>query len=351
MTVEPSPQGKSGASRSSESFERLAAPYRRELKLHCYRMLGSVHEAEDLVQETYLRAWRGFDGFDGIGSFRAWLYRIATNACLNAIASRKSAKRLLPDQHSPATVQMPDGKPAHDVVWLEPFPDSSLERIADEAPNPEVRYASGEAVRLAFIAAIQRLPPRQRAVLLLCDVLGWSAAETASLLDGSTASINSALQRARETLSKHYVSGPRAAATPPTPAQTELLGRYLRAWEGLDVGKFVALLKEDATYTMPPLPQWYSGREAIRTFFDWAWKSYSGYRLIPTVANGQAAFAVYARKGTESQWTAHSIHVLELEESSISRLTLFLTLREPDLFRAFGLPPILPEGTGTEARI
>jgi RNA polymerase sigma-70 factor, ECF subfamily len=341
MTVEPSRKGKSSASRSSESFERLAGPYRRELKLHCYRMLGSVHEAEDLVQETYLRAWRSFDSFDGVGSLRAWLYRIATNACLNAIDSRKRAKRLLPDQHSPATVQMPDGKPASDVAWLEPFPDSGLERIADEAPNPEARYASGEAVQLAFIAAIQQLPPRQRAVLLLCDVLGWSAAEAASLLDGSTASINSALQRARETLSKHYAGGRPAAVTPPTPAQAELLGRYLRAWEGLDVGGFVALLKEDATYTMPPLPQWYSGREAIRNFFAWAWKAYSGYRLIATAANGQPAFAGYARKGTESQWTAHSIHVLELEGNRISRLTLFVKPGGPDLFPAFGLPLVL----------
>jgi RNA polymerase sigma-70 factor, ECF subfamily len=341
MTVEPSPEGNSSASRSSQSFERLAAPYRRELKLHCYRMLGSVHEAEDLVQETYLRAWRGFDSFDGVGSFRAWLYRIATNACLNAIASRKSAKRLLPDQHLPATLHLPDGKPASDVAWLEPFPDSSLERVADEAPNPEARYASGEAVQLAFIAAIQQLSPRQRAVLLLCDVLGWSAAEAASLLDGSIASINSALQRARETLSKHYTGGRPAIVTPPTPAQAELLGRYLQAWEKLDVSGLAALLKEDATYTMPPLPQWYSGREAIRIFFDWAWKAYSGYRLIPTAANGQPAFAGYARKGSESQWTAHSIHVLELEENAISRLTLFVKPSGPDLFSAFGLPQVL----------
>lgn len=333
-------KGTSGG--SNQAFERLAEPHRREIKLHCYRMMGSLHEAEDLVQETYLRAWRSFESFDRSGSFRAWLYRIATNACLNAIASRKSAKRILPDQHAPPTAQMPDGKPATDVTWLEPFPDSELVLVADEAPTPEARYASREAVQLAFVAAIQELPPRQRAVLLLCDVLGWSAAEAAALLDGSTASINSALQRARETLSRRYSGGRPAVAALPTPAQQALLDRYLRAWEGLDVGRFAALLKEDATYTMPPLPQWYSGRDAIRTFFAWAWKAYSGFRLIRTGANGQPAFGAYARKGTDAQWTAHSIHLLELEQDTISRLTLFVKPTGPDLFTAFGLPLVLP---------
>src|SRR5215471_7457905 len=188
---------------SSESFERLAEPLRREIKLHCYRMLGSVHDAEDLVQETYLRAWRSFDTFDG-KNFRAWLYKIATNACLNALASRKHTERVLPDQHGPASEEMPKGVPATDVAWLEPYPDSNLEGIADEAPGPEARYTAREAVELAFVAAIQELPPRQRAALLLCDVLGWAAAEAATLLGGSTTSINSALQRARETLAKRY---------------------------------------------------------------------------------------------------------------------------------------------------
>jgi len=347
MTAPSSPKGKPSASRSNQSFERLTEPYRRELKVHCYRMLGSLHEAEDLVQETYLRAWRSFDGFDGTGSLRAWLYRIATNACLNALASRKSAKRLLPDQHGAATLEMPDGKPATEVAWLEPFPDAELDRIADDATNPEARYAAGESVRLAFVAAIQQLPPRQRAVLLLCDVLGWSAAETAALLDGSTASINSALQRARETLSKHYpgdhsgvISTPLA---PPTQAQQELLGRYVRAWEALDVSAFVALLKEDAIYTMPPVAQWYSGRNAIRAFFAWAWKFYSGCRLIPTSANGQPAFAAYTRVGADQQWKAHSIHLPELDQDRVVRLTLFVKPGGPELFSAFGLPQILPD--------
>ena len=202
--------------RANQLFARLAEPFRRELKLHCYRMLGSVHEAEDAVQDAYLRAWRSFDSFDGRGSFRAWLYRIATNACLDALASRKNMRRLLPDQQAPAAaaVQMPEGAPPTEVAWLEPYPDSNLEGIADDAPNPEARYTSREAVQLAFVAVIQQLPPRQRAALLLCDVMGWSAGEAAHLLGGSIASINSALQRARETLAKRYPEGRPAGGAP-----------------------------------------------------------------------------------------------------------------------------------------
>src|SRR5215470_14200844 len=197
MTAAETPHQEQVSRRTNQAFERLAEPFRRELKLHCYRMLGSMHEAEDLVQEAYLRAWRSFDSFEGRGSFRAWLYQIATNACLNALESRRSMQRWLPDQRAPASSEMPDGIAAPDVAWLEPYPDSYLEGIADDAANPEARYASREAVQLAFVAAIQELPPRQRAALLLCDVLGWAAHETATLLGGSTASINSILQRAR----------------------------------------------------------------------------------------------------------------------------------------------------------
>lgn len=332
------PEGK------SSSFERLAEPLRREIKAHCYRMLGSLHDAEDLVQETYLRAWRSFDTFDG-GNFRAWLYRIATNACLNALASRKNAQRLLPDQHGPATDEMPKGVPATDVSWLEPYPDSNLEGIADNAPGPEARYTARESVQLAFIVAIQQLPPRQRAALLLCDVFGWTATETASLIGGSVASINSALQRSRETLAKRVPQRKPAEATGPTPEQQKLLSRYLRAWEGLEVDNFAALLKEDATYTMPPIPQWYAGRQAIRTFFEWAWKAYDGYRMVPTAANGQPAFAAYARQRAGEPWYAHSIHVLTLDHDLISRVTLFVKPDSPRLFTAFGLPLLVPADT------
>ena len=339
---EPSHQGQA-SERANHEFERLAEPLRREIKLHCYRMLGSVHEAEDLVQETYLRAWRSFDSFEG-GSFRAWLYRIATNACLNALASRKSMQRWLPDQHGPAAVETTVGGPATDVAWLEPYPDLDLEGIADHAPNPEARYTSREAVQLAFVATIQQLPPRQRAALLLCDVLGWAATEAATLLGGSTASINSALQRARATLAKPYPDGRPPLTPEPHPAQQKLLGRYLKAWEGHDLDGFVALLKEDATYTMPPWRQWFVGREAIQAFFATAWKGWSGFRMLTTAANGQPAFALYAHRiGAEATPAAHSIHVLALEHGMISRLTLFVQYADPHLFRAFGLPLILPD--------
>ena len=326
-----------GTARASESFEQLAEPLRREIKLHCYRMLGSVHEAEDLMQETYLRAWRGFGGFEG-GSFRAWLYRIATNACLNALEARKQARRLLPDQMGAPAMGMPNGVPATEVAWLEPYPDSQIEGVADDQPNPEARYASREAVQLAFVAAIQQLPPRQRVALLLCDVLGWAATETATLLGGSTASVNSALQRARETLASRYPDGRPLAVTRPNATQQKLLDRYLRAWESHDLDGFVALLKEDATFTMPPWLQWYAGREAIRAFFATAWQSCRGMRVIPTAANGQPAFAVYARSDADPRLTANAIHVLMLEDERISTMTLFL---EPRMFETFGLPLVL----------
>jgi RNA polymerase sigma-70 factor (ECF subfamily) len=324
--------------RGAAAFARRAEPLRRELKLHCYRMLGSTHEAEDLVQETYLRAWRAFDSFDGEGPLRAWLYRIATNACLDALASRKRARRVLPDQTGPAGTAFAVGGPADEIAWLEPYGDFEIEGIADEAPNPEARYSARESVQLAFVAAIQQLPPRQRAALLLCDVVGWAASEAATLLGGSTASINSALQRARERLAKRYPAGRPPVAHRPTPAQMALLGRYLTAWEGHDVDGFVALLKEDAAYTMPPWREWYVGREAIRAFFAISWQSCGGLRLTPTAANGQPAFAVYQRSGAEGAWAAHSIHVLALEGDKIAGATLFVDPDARRLFQALGLP-------------
>jgi RNA polymerase sigma-70 factor (ECF subfamily) len=328
-----------------DAFQQLTEPYRRELQLHCYRMLGSLHDAEDLVQETFLRAWRGLNGFEGRASFRGWLYRIATNACLNAIASRVSGRRVLPEMHGPPSDQPPDGEPATEVAWLEPYPDTALEGIADTAPSPEARYEMREAVQLAFIAAIQHLPPRQRAILLLRDVLGWTAGETAALLDASVASVNSALQRARTTLAKGFPTGRPCDNPAPDDRQRALLEGYVQAWESADLDGFAALLKEDAILSMPPWPQWYLGRKAIRAFLDWAWDSpgISSSRLVPIAANRQPAFALYRRGTEDPELRAHGINLLTLQDNAIAVLTVF---RDPRLFAAFGLPVVLPtQGT------
>ncbi len=337
MAIE-SPHIEPTADDANRDFERLAEPFRREIRLHCYRMLGSLHEAEDLVQETYLRAWRSFASFDG-GSMSAWLYKIATNACLNALESSKHQQRYLPDQLGPAVEPSAFGAPATEIPWLEPYPDSNLEGIADATPNPEALFTARESVQLAFVAAIQQLPPRQRAALMLCDVLGWASAEAAQLLESTTASINSALQRARETLSKNYSDRRPTIQSPPTAAQQELLGRYLQAWEGHNVDNFVALLKEDAAAVMPPWLQWLAGREIIGAFFAGAWKTCGGLHLVPTAANGQPAFAVYEFSSANEQWNAHSIQVITLEKDVIAQMTIFI---EPRLFDSFGLPQTLP---------
>lgn len=324
-----------------ESFQQLTEPYRRELQVHCYRMLGSFHDAEDLVQETLLRAWRGLAGFDGRASIRYWLYRIATNACLNALAARSSAGRALPDMLRAPTEQMPDREPASDTAWLEPYPDSALDGIADGAPRPDARYEMREAVHLAFIAAIQLLPPRQRAALLLNDVLGWSAAESARLLDSSVAAVNSALQRARATIEARLSAGSSGVSAAATEQQRLLLERYVCAWESSDVDGFAALLREDATLSMPPWPQWYLGRDAIRTFFAWTTRlgGHAPFRLVPAAANRQPAFAFYSRwQGDE--WRFHSIQVLTLDHDAVAAMTSFVV---PALSSAFALPAALPD--------
>jgi RNA polymerase sigma-70 factor (ECF subfamily) len=323
-----------------EAFEQLAEPYRRELQVHCYRMLGSLQDAEDAVQETFLRAWRGLDRFEGRASVRAWLHRIATNACLDALARRSNARRWLPETHGPPADRMPGG-PATDVAWLEPYPDALLEGLADAAPGPEARYELHEAVQLAFVAAIQHLRPRQRAVLLLRDVLGWSAAETAGLLNASVPSVNSALQRARATLAQRFPAGRPGAQPAPDDRQRALLERYVRAWERGDLDGFVALLREDAVLSMPPYAQWYLGREAIRAFLAWAWgpPGSGPGRLVPTAANRQPAFAEYGRGRHGPAGAAHALWLPALRDGAITALTGFV---DPRLFAAFGLPAVLP---------
>jgi RNA polymerase sigma-70 factor (ECF subfamily) len=323
-----------------DALERLTEAHRRELQLHCYRMLGSFHDAEDLVQETFLRAWRGLDRFEGRASIRNWLYRIATNACLNALARRASARRVLPETHGPPADRMPEGGPAQEIAWLEPYPDSALEGISDAAPSPHARYEMREAVQLAFIAAIQHLPPRQRAALLLHDVLGWSASDCARLLDASVASVNSALQRARATLEKRLPGGRPSFPPGPSDQVRALLQRYVHVWESADVDGFVALLREDAVLSMPPWRQWYLGPDAIRTFFTWTSRpgGHGPFRLVPTRANRQPAFAFYGR-WQDPEWRSHSIQLLTLQADSIAAMTSFVA---PALFPRFGLPTVLP---------
>jgi len=322
------------------ALQRLTEPYRRELQVHCYRMLGSFHDAEDLVQETLLRAWRGLDSFEGRSPIRYWLYRIATNACLNVLASRARPSRVLPDTERPPSDEMPPRDPGTDIAWLEPYPDSALEGIADGAPSPDARYEMREAVQLAFVAAIQHLPPRQRAVLLLRDVLGWSAASSARLLDSSVASINSALQRARATLDTRLQSGRPVPSSPPSDRQRALLERYVRAWESSDTDDFVAVLREDAILTMPPWPEWFRGRTAIGAFFAWTARpgGRGPFRLVPAAANRQPAFGFYRRDG--GRWIFHSIQLLELDDNGVTRMTSFVT---PALCSVFGLPAVLQD--------
>ena len=321
------------------AFQQLTEPRRRELLVHCYRMLGSFHDAEDLVQETLLRAWRGLKGFDGRASTRYWLYRIATNACLNVLATRARGGRVLPETESPATEQMPDREPASDIAWLEPYPDSALEQIADVAPGPDARYEMREAIQLAFIAAIQLLPPRQRATLLLTDVLGWSAAESARLLDSSVAAVNSALQRARSTLEERLAGRAPRVAVAASEEQRALLERYVRAWESTDVDGLTALLKEDAVMSMPPWRQWYRGRAAIAAFFALTGRpgGHAPFRLVPTAANRQPAYAFYSR-WQSPEWRFHSVQLLTLDGHTIAAMTSFVM---PPLASVFGLPAVL----------
>jgi RNA polymerase sigma-70 factor, ECF subfamily len=332
------------ASGDPSEFTSLIEPYRQELHLHCYRLLGSLHDAEDLVQETLLRAWQHFDTFKGQASLRTWLYRIATNACLDAL--KKRSPRTLPVAVSSAASPFLPLAPAWaESTWLEPFPNSWL---AEATEDPAARYSRRESVSLAFLTALQLLLPRQRAILLLSDVLDWSASEIASLLSISVSAVNSALHRARVTLSKQYHAdeqkggeGLRADA-----ATQALLERYLRAWETEDVDGLVALMKEDATFSMPPSPSWYRGREAIRvvlTVQAFAPEAQNRWYFFPTGANGCPAFAVYRAARSDGPSRAFGIQIVTLEAGAsgllIADATTFL---DPLLLASFGFPPELP---------
>lgn len=333
---------------SSREFGELAEPYRRELRVHCYRILGSLHDAEDMVQETMLRAWKRLDTYEGRASFRAWLYKIATNACLDLIDQRRRrAKRLLPNYlFSPSDPHKPVEPPTTEILWLEPLPD---EWLADSsAANPETRYATHESISLAFLIALQILPPRQRAILILKDVLDWSAGEIADLLDTTASSVNSALHRARVTLAKNYRSRKSQVPTAEvTDEQTQkTLEKYVHAWQTADVNGLVALLKKEATLSMPPSPTWYAGRENIGSFAANTVFANDGmfpglangrWKLLPVQANAQPGAAVYQRM-ENGEYHPFGVHVLTCAESQISQITCFI---DPSLPTHFGLPEIL----------
>jgi len=319
-------------------FQEIVEAHRGKLLAHCYRFTGSLHDAEDLVQETFLRAWRGRERFEGRSSLRNWLYRIATNVGLDTVARKTRASRVFPQDVSASTTRMPEGKPGSEIPWIEPWPD--LENVADASAGPAARYELRETVRVAFIAATQRLPARQRAVLLLRDVLGWSANETADALKMTVTSVNSALQRARGTMENGLSPDEISDAAAGEGHHFSVAAQYADAWERADLNGLVALLAKDASLAMPPWTQWYSGRTTIRSFLDWtlgwAWKRRERglIRMIPIRANGQVAFGTYLRGRGEAKLHAHVLQVLTFRNGRIVRLTNFV---EPRFFSNFGL--------------
>ncbi|MGH3151632.1 MAG: sigma-70 family RNA polymerase sigma factor [Streptosporangiaceae bacterium] len=313
------------------AFSELADPYLGELRVHCYRILGSVQDAEDVLQETLLAAWKGLDQYEGRASLRTWLYRIATNQCLNAL--RASSRRPRPEPAGPAWAPEPTRR--GEVLWLEPYPDVLLEGLADAGAGPEARYEAKESIALAFVTAAQQLPPRQRAVLMLRDVLGFRAGEVAGMLDTSEASVNSALQRARATMAGRMPGPDRERAPLPRSArERDLAGRFATAFADGDVDRMVAMLTQDAWFTMPPAALEYQGTAAIGSFLRRSVAGRAGrYRLVPARANGQVAFGCYTQDG--DGFRAHGTMVLTLEGDKIAALTRFV---ENGVLRWFGLP-------------
>jgi RNA polymerase sigma-70 factor (ECF subfamily) len=322
-----------------DAFGELVGPHRRELEVHCYRISGSVQDAEDMVQETLLAAWRGLAGFEERSSVRAWLYRIATNRCLNAL--RDTGRR--PPAPLPVPSWPPEPTSRDEPVWLEPYPDALLEGIADTAAGPEARYEARETIELAFIAALQDLPPRQRAVLLLRDVLRFSTADVAGMLGGTEDSVKGTLKRARATLGQRLPAAgrPRPPA-PRSPQESRLVQRFADAFVADDIDGLVALLTDDAWFTMPPVPLQYQGPQAIASFLR-HWAASRGtrrLRLVPTRANTQPAFGLYLHDPHAPVAHAAGMIVLTLQGDQIAALTCFY---DTSVLPRFGLPRILPD--------
>ena len=322
------------------AFGELTDPYRNELQLHCYRILGSVQDAEDILQETLLAAWRGLGQYEGRASLRTWLYRIATNRCLNAL--RASGRRPRTDLAGPSFLTAEPTRRG-EPLWLEPYPDVLVEGIPDVSAGPEARYEAKEAIALAFVTAVQHLPPRQRAVLVLRDVLGFRSSEVAYMLDSSEASVTSALQRARATMSDRLPGPDRERAPLPRSArERDIASRFATAFAGNDIDGVVALLTDDAWFTMPPITLEFQGPEAIAGFLRdiSGWRGPRCYRLVETRANGQPAFGCYLQDPQASVFRAHGMIVLTLEGERISAVTRFV---DNSTMARFGLPRMLAE--------
>jgi len=314
-----------------DAFRQLIEPYERELQVHCYRMLGSAQDAEDAMQEALLAAWHGLGGFEGRSSVRTWLYRVVTTRCLNA---RRSASRRQPA--APPGPRPPEPTRLGEVTWLEPYPDVLLEGLADAAPGPEARYEAREAISLAFITAVQMLPPRQRAVLILRDVLGFAAGDAARILGSTEESVTSALKRARATLRHGLPAGAQPPPPPGSAGEKELIERLTRAYETGDVDGIIALFTDYAWLTMPPFPLEYQGREVIGRFLAAiAFRDGRTYRLIATRANGQLAFGAYLHGPRAKAAQANGLLVLTLTGSRIRAMTRF----GDSVLPRFGLPP------------
>ena len=347
-----------------DAYRRLVEPRQAELHAHCYRMLGSVHDAEDALQDALLRAWRGMSRFEGRSSLRSWLYRIATNTCLDVIARRP--KRVLPIDYGPAADPHDGpGEPLVESVWVEPYPDEKL-GLEDGLAGPEASYEQREGVELAFIVALQHLPARQRASLILRDVLGFSAREVAELLETTTASVNSALQRARTAVDERLPEQSQQATLRSLgdDALRDIVDGYVDAWERGDVDAVVAMLTDDAAFAMPPLASWFRGLDAIKVFLaGWPLSGEWRWRVVRTRANGQPALGYYSWDAEEETFRPFALNVLTLRGSRIKEVTAFLTrsTQDPDrrvlarlpeqpadrlrlvaTFERFGLPDELP---------
>jgi RNA polymerase sigma-70 factor (TIGR02960 family) len=319
-----------------DAFRELTEPYRRELLVHCYRMLGTFQDAEDALQDTLLSAWKGFAGFEGRASLRTWLYRIATNRCLDA---RRSANRRPAKEWDVSKVEPPEPTRLGEVVWLEPFPDALLEDAIDVPLGPEARYEQTEAISLAFMTALQVLPPRQLAVLILRDVLGFHASEVADMLDATLESVNSALKRARATLQQRQSTAGDREPPPASnsPAEDAIVAKFVRAWESADLDALVTLLTDNVFISMPPIPFEYRGRDVVARFCASLFGAGRRFDLVPTRANGQPAFGAYLR-APDGISHGTGLYVLTLTGERICAMTRF----DNNVLPWFGLPRSLP---------